>query len=39
MEEFDNVVRACTSCQEEYQLPEDLEICPICGNATLSEEE
>ncbi len=27
---FDHVVRYCAHCNEEYQVPEDMETCPIC---------
>lgn len=27
----DKVFRFCVTCDEEYELPEDLEACPICG--------
>lgn len=26
----DYVLRFCPKCDEEYQLPEELQICPIC---------
>ena len=37
-DEWDNVVRYCAHCDEEYQLPENMEKCVICGN-NLTEEE
>lgn len=27
----DTVLLICDSCDEEYQVPEDTEHCPICG--------
>lgn len=27
----------CTTCDEEYSLPEDSQQCPICSNHTLEE--
>lgn len=37
-ESFDFVVRYCSECDEEYQLPEDRTHCVICG-CELEEEE
>ena len=31
----DNVWKNCGVCCEQYQLPEDLETCPICGKKDL----
>ena len=28
---FDNVWTYCKHCDEEYEVPEDLTQCPICG--------
>lgn len=28
--EYDHVTKYCPVCDEEYDLPEDKEICPIC---------
>lgn len=36
--EFENVVRYCKHCDEEYQLPEDMEKCPLCENPLAEEE-
>lgn len=36
--EYENVVRYCASCDEEYQLPEDMEKCPICEKPLQEEE-
>lgn len=35
---YENVVRYCAHCDEEYQLPEDMEKCPICENPLPDEE-
>lgn len=31
MQEWDKVLRYCPHCDEEYELPENLSKCPICG--------
>ena len=31
MGDFDLVPIYCEGCDEEYQLPEDISLCPICG--------
>jgi len=30
--DMDRVIVHCTTCDEEYDLPEGMEKCPICGN-------
>ena len=30
-EGYDTEIIYCIACNEEYSLPEDTEICPICG--------
>lgn len=33
----DNIWMNCPTCEEEYQFPEGLETCPICGEKGLEE--
>jgi rubrerythrin len=33
----DNVWMNCPTCEEEYQFPEGLKRCPICGKKGLEE--
>jgi predicted RNA-binding Zn-ribbon protein involved in translation (DUF1610 family) len=28
---MDKVITVCTTCDEEYDLPDGMEKCPICG--------
>lgn len=32
---YENVIFICDFCGEEYTLPEDTILCPICNNDTL----
>ena len=32
-----NPIYYCPNCDEEYELPEDIEECPICGVDELEE--
>lgn len=36
--EYENVARYCPHCDEEYQLPEDMESCVICEKPLQIEE-
>lgn len=37
MNDKENSLIFCTICEEEYDLPEDTETCPICGGSELIE--
>jgi len=37
--EYDDVVRYCSNCDEEYNLPEDMDDCLICGESLQGESE
>ena len=35
---MDNVIKSCLNCDEEFDLPESVTNCPICGEALEDEE-